>query len=1428
MTIKRKKYLWLLFASILLAALFIGQVVAAQDRAPTHTIEEARELAIGTTGVVLQGAVSAPVGIFRPDEIWIQDDTAGIDVYCYNVPVSADLQLGDIVEASGKIDEYHGKKEIVFSETSDVALVSRGVPPTPIVTNTVFINENTEGWLVVITGTVSGYTGGTDLNFYVNDGSGAAAIYKDNDTGIDLSSWMTNGDLITLVGIGTQNDYDEPYDSYYQVIPRYQYDIAKGVVLPIALARQKPENEIVTIQGAVTAVPGTYETPATNREMWIQDGTGGIDVYKTGLPIPVGSLSIGDIVTVTGKMTFYRGLVEIEPTAIVTQGLESLIVPKIQVAGNINEDTEGLLVVVNGAISSAVESNGFTLTDASGQVQIYIDPDTGISVVGYDYGDTVQVIGVSAQYDATKPYDSGYQIKPRMQSDLSHVSGDYDPPGIDSTVPEADTTGVNPYFPVKAIFDEEMAVASIDETTFTLEDGIGQIEGLVYYDNGTLSAVLTPDTSLAVSTRYTATVKADVEDKAGNPMGADYSWVFTTTAAVDFEPYHGSIHNHTSYSDGTSSPDAAFTSGQARGLDFMAITDHSYSINDVEWADTQAQALAHTVDGTFVAFRGAEFTQGTEGHLNIYNTTRHPVRNNTTGTCTLCDYTPTLATFYTWLAMHPEATGMFNHPGWMNFNDWEYHSNTEQMMQLLEVGNGAYSYYVWTEEEYRKALDYGWKVGPTNNGDTHTEEWAIDNPGRTGIYATELTYDGVLEALEAMRVFATEDTNLDIYLKGDGHWMGETIPNDGTVSFEIYFNDPDLEIMDSLELYTDLGVVVTFTVPAGSTGVWAFDLDITEGVHYFFVRAEQADGDRTVTAPIWTEGDVDVSPTALEITPAQLTTLSPANFSARITNRGIAAANGITVTFKVDDTEIGEAVVDVPAGGDAFAAVGWMPDVVGDVDITVEITGVPAGDNPDDNIITEEREIVDYAVPLIVIDNGHDNRVFNSGDGEDFEDDLVAHGFNWIEDTDGITTTDLSNAILLVISDPGPRGFDAYTDAEEQVISDYVNNGGALLVAGDSDYSNNGNPEAINSILGKIDGSGIRMNSDGTYDDTNNGGVGPFHVLWHTFPATQTLGIGVNVVIDVGFSGCSIFGVDAGGISQTLTTGNGITLTVVGDDDTYQYDSDGLPPLYEYPDDDIIPMAAVQELPGGGRIAVWGDSQEAFSDSYTYVPGDGFQNEIYNMQTIYWLIDRQFEKWDIAEARADAELNDTPDHLKDLVWVEGVVTAEYGNFYDSLYVQDLTGGITIYAPVTSLTDTLTVGTVVRVVGRVETYQGDTELQIDWDPEQVTIIGHSTEPDPLVLSTVDSALEKNEGWLIKTSGWIVEVINDFQFIIDDGSGQSRVFIDGYNGDLAGAKVGDYAIVIGLVSKDGNGQRIRVRTDSDVLLLTNKVFLPVVLR
>ena len=57
--------------------------------------------------------------------------------------------------------------------------------------------------------------------------------------------------------------------------------------------------------------------------------------------------------------------------------------------------------------------------------------------------------------------------------------------------------------------------------------------------SGNNTATLDPTSALANSTTYTALVKggaSGVTDLAGNPLGADYSWSFTTAASPDEGP----------------------------------------------------------------------------------------------------------------------------------------------------------------------------------------------------------------------------------------------------------------------------------------------------------------------------------------------------------------------------------------------------------------------------------------------------------------------------------------------------------------------------------------------------------------------------------------------------------------------------------------------------------------------------------------------------------------------------------------------------------------------------------------------------------------------------------------------------------------------------------------------------------------------------
>ncbi len=115
--------------------------------------------------------------------------------------------------------------------------------------------------------------------------------------------------------------------------------------------------------------------------------------------------------------------------------------------------------------------------------------------------------------------------------------------------------------------------------------------------------------------------------------------------------------------------------------------------------------------------------------------------------------------------------------------------------------------------------------------------------------------------------------------------MGSEIPNTGRILFQVHGEDPDGEPTVRAELVTAQGRVVTSTQPNAASFDWTFSLDVGPGVHYYFVWAVQADGDRLVASPVWTLGDEDLRITDLTVQPAIPTVHNPSLFTARVTNR---------------------------------------------------------------------------------------------------------------------------------------------------------------------------------------------------------------------------------------------------------------------------------------------------------------------------------------------------------------------------------------------------------------------------------------------------------------------------------------------------------------------------------------------------------------
>ena len=226
-----------LLIPVLAALLLTGSVLGE-----TITIAEARVDAngdgipdlLGQT-VTIEGIATCDGTTFGDISCYIQDETAGINIYAYDPPVSGRILAGEKYRLTGEIKQYNGLTEISPASASDYTLL--GTPGIPdeyynIMYPNYIINESYEGELMVF-GSVSESRwvtvanepeSGGGWNFNVWNGSTAIAVHVSDDTGISVSD-IHAGTRLIITGIGGQYDSEPPYTSGYQLLPREQTDI---------------------------------------------------------------------------------------------------------------------------------------------------------------------------------------------------------------------------------------------------------------------------------------------------------------------------------------------------------------------------------------------------------------------------------------------------------------------------------------------------------------------------------------------------------------------------------------------------------------------------------------------------------------------------------------------------------------------------------------------------------------------------------------------------------------------------------------------------------------------------------------------------------------------------------------------------------------------------------------------------------------------------------------------------------------------------------------------------------------------------------------------------------------------------------------------------------------------------------------------------
>ena len=965
--------------------------------------------------------------------------------------------------------------------------------------------------------------------------------------------------------------------------------------------------------------------------------------------------------------------------------------------------------------------------------------------------------------------------------------------------------------------------------------------------------------------------------------GEVYTFTYKAPMQIgDYGLYFGQLHAHTNLSDGTGTVEQAFEhAADVPNLDFLALTDHSNSFEgqsglpsagtthlgdenaeevNASWREGREGARAITAqEGDFVGIYGFEMTWsgGAPGHINTFNSEGFENRN--AAPYKKGDNYEVLEAYYDTLNANPETISQFNHPGdtFGDFMDFAlYDPVIDNQITLIEVGNGegaiGSSGYFPSYSYYTRALDKGWHVAPTNNQDNHKGNWGDSNTARSVVLSDGLSEEAIYDAMKNYRVYATEDNDLSILYSLNGNAMGSILDEQEKIHITAEISDPtDTAGETKVEVIVNGGQTLAEKTFTGGSATVEFD-NLSTGYGYYYLRVTQADKNIAVTAPVWTGESVNagISNTSSDV--AMPIRGDEIQISSQIFNNLSDDMTVTSLTYKMegqtepfhtaDAAAIGENGV-IGARASYEYSFPYTADQAGGFNINAELKATIGGEEYTFTDVLKLSVSDPSIATKVLVDGTHYNdyvngyysgnmtNFINMGTSDNIQVKIVQPG-------EEVTAEMLEDVALFVISAPlkytsdytGDAQPSTFEDSFIQVVSDYVNGGGRVVVCGLADYqdANSGLPYTsyaqANALLEGI-GSTMRINDDELIDQDENGGQ-PYRLYFDDFnyestdPAVQSILAGVKEsgLAYSSYSGCSV----SVGEGEAIVYGHDTTYSINSKAPAQGHDKPVLSYSAEYDPNtavvqkgDVVSMAT--EAVGEGRVYACGtvfcsNFEVAAEDQVSYANGIMAQNLLSSVKAEPVIST-------IQEARAGAD--------GEVFTVVGTVangTAESGNaFFNTIYIQDEEGnGINVF-PIDD--SNIRRGDQVQVTGSVSEYIGDKQLSAI----NVTVL-EGTKDVVITDTTTKEAndYETNFGKLVRVKGEVTAVtmaggIVESITVQDDSGEACRVFIDGYitYSDEASqaleefVKEGAYISAVGFVSHDAEGNRLRVRDRSEIL-------------
>jgi hypothetical protein len=374
--------------------------------------------------------------------------------------------------------------------------------------------------------------------------------------------------------------------------------------------------------------------------------------------------------------------------------------------------------------------------------------------------------------------------------------------------------------------------------------------------------------------------------------------VFFQGYSQTYNYYFGNLHSHTAFSDGNkdsvssgvNSPAGSYAYAKlSNDFDFLGISEHNHYSSSrnpgfklPRYQEGLNMAVAANNDGNFVCMFGMEYgvSSNNNGHVIIYGFNQLlgwevGVGGSTGPNYDIYNAKSDYAGLFKKVRNNAASFCYLAHPYWTDFTldgtdstslafaPYNVMFDSAIVGMPLRSGNAFstfsnYSDYVTGDHfsYYKKLLNVGYHLGIGYDHDNHYTNFGRSNGGRLVVLMPSLTKANLMNSMQKMHFYGSDDPNVKIDFNLDGNIMGSILNGNQYPTLRIVHSDPDGELADTIRLWKGYrnspSWAYTIQTVTSSNTLLFKDTQVFPGTeYYYFADIRQKDGQWIVTSPIW-------------------------------------------------------------------------------------------------------------------------------------------------------------------------------------------------------------------------------------------------------------------------------------------------------------------------------------------------------------------------------------------------------------------------------------------------------------------------------------------------------------------------------------------------------------------------------------------------